>query len=112
MPPLMERPHDRFHPLETGAARCHEGEFCFFADRNFEGFMIYGNNSGNYCGDQDLAWSGGSFHEQTSSCINNTNYRIRVYDGPSGVARQLLWTMSPRYSADYVGSFADVSIHG
>jgi hypothetical protein len=64
--------------------------------------MIYGNNSGDYCVDQDLAWSGGSFHEQTSSCINNTNYRIRVYDDPPGSPRQLLWTMPPRYSVDYM----------
>jgi hypothetical protein len=100
MPPLMERPRDRFQPLVTGAARCHEGEICFFADRDFGGHMVYANNSGDYCGPQDLAYSGGSFHNQTSSWINNTDYTVYVY-AQQGAA--LRWTMSPHSRNAYVG---------
>lgn len=96
--PLKVRPESE-GPQPLSAERCHAEEFCFFVDANYGGNMLYGDNGGGYCGNDDLvATDGTSYRNAVSSWVNNTDYTIDVY-GDAGP----LWTMFPHQSNSYVG---------
>lgn len=111
MPNLKERPGE-IQP--QNATRCHEGKLCFFAHRDLGSNMVYGDSSGRYCGGQDLASGGRSFHYQTSPWVNNTNCTVRVYQDSvvidGGVSRTQdpnLFAMPSRSQNAYVGDNAN-----